>query len=285
MPVVAWASQTWDEWDGSSQPDVFVLGLEGIEDIEAAAAALAGGGQDGAAVSQATLSPLGFTARLLVLADDNDDMAAKLDDLKPAIQPDATESRQTAPFVYTIDGQDARSVFARVLKRSIGTIFDAEDRMRACEILVQYEVPDPMTYGAEGMFEFEAPGTHAWTGEGWAWSKRWTLEVYGPASNIELTHPALPAATARYTGPTIPDGDVLVIRRAGPHALVTKQTAVESIDDVETIGHSVYRYFDGGEFGAGRPPQWLEVGPGSQSVHVDWDGAGTAIFRWREAKP
>lgn len=271
---IVWRGETW----GAFGSDVQVVEAPGLEDIDATAQSSDGGGMDGSSVMPVWQKPLEFTVKLVVFADTTADMADAMDTLKAKTAPLGSDRASVWPLVYTIDGQEARTVFARVVRRSPPTAFDTSDRYQAAEVLVSFECPEPITYIAEQTSDELAVGdTVAIDCAGWVPSQRWSVTFTGPLTNPQISSNAVAGWCVRYTGVALGAGDSLTIDLA--------PRSVDLALTIDAVTSDPSAYMDGGS-GSNRPPVWFPIVPGAQTITFDADaGAGSCVFSWREAKP
>lgn len=265
---ITWRGETWGT-DVSS--DVQVLEAPGLEDWGTSSSSMGGFG-DGGATPVTWQKPGSFTVSLLLLAETDAAMAVLLDGVKAVTQHN-DDRYTTFPLVYTIAGQDPLTVYARAVNRTPPTDMQTRDRFRACNVLIQFESDDPLTYTAQQTSAaLDRGDTLSITGEGWAPSMRWTATIEGPVVNPQISSSLDASAVVRYVG-TVAGGETLVLA-------VTPRSRTHHKDGV-----SVYPAMDGGA-SSGRPPQWFPIVAGAQTLTFNGtSGAGTCTFAWREAKP
>ena len=115
---IAYEGQTWNT---STESDVQVTNATGIEEWATSAATIGGSGTAaGAPTSGGFGRPNTFTVDLTVFADSDEAMATAIDAIKAATMP-AANKLEARPLTYTLNGQEDRTVFVRVLTRSPAT--------------------------------------------------------------------------------------------------------------------------------------------------------------------
>lgn len=265
MTVIGWKSRTW----GTTASDVMVLGLPGIED-RALKAANGTGGRDGGFAAPAFSDIGSFIADLVVLADSNADMAAKLRDLYSVTWGDEDPTAEH-PFTFTIAGQPERTVFARVTNRHPATDFTTRARFAANRIPVAFEATDPMVY-EEAVSTVLAPGESLTIDQGWAPTLRWTFSVTGAVGKPRLLveTEGYPDQTVRYNA-NLAGGQLLVVESL-PEALRARRD-----------GANVYGTFDAGtDDTLARFPKLL---PGQTATFLADSGTAPATLTYWPATP
>lgn len=264
-----WKTRTWGGWDeDGTLRDVQILAAPGLED-RALSAANTTGGRHGAAAAPAFADIGSFVLDMVVSADTDAEMAAKLADVYSVTwgEDDATAEEQ---FGFILPGEDRLTVFARFMKRSNPTDFQTRERYRASRLQVAFEATDPTRYGAQVTGEL-APGVPFEITEGWAPTLRWAWTAHGAVSNprLRITTPGYPDRTIRCVA-TVPGGqDMAVVS----HPEYLKATVA---------GVDAYAAFDNG-VSTSTPARIPKLVPGQTVTYLA--SGGSAELAYWPAKP
>lgn len=278
--IVTFNGQTWGTHN-PGQDGTYVLRAPGLEGWSVAAGSMTNN-RDGATVAVSRINPRAFTITLLVLQDDYSGMASAMSTLMTALYP-SDDRTALLPLTFTLDGQSARTVFARVTDVQLPTEFATNDRYRSAEVVVAFESPDPQTYTTAAGTEVSLDPTDTVAPAGTIASSegRWQAVIAGPATNPQLASSIASTAVARYVG-TIASGSNLVLH-VSPGYLLAKVVTDADLADVEIIGvgTNAYESMDRGASASNRPPFWFPITSGSQTItYTTASGAGVCTFTY-----
>lgn len=264
--IVQWQGRTWGAYDSNT----LITEIRGLEDISRRAQSLSGG-IDGEVAAPSFSDAGAFTVRMEVFAGSDAEMDATLADIKQATWGNQDRTAED-PFDYTMSGQTECTLFSRVTSRSVPTNLTTSERYRAVELILGFSCSDPTTYGAEVETELD-PGDELTIGVGaWAPSERWRWIAHGAVG--------LPRLTLETDGY---DDQILRVNHAvsGGQNVLVESTPHSLTHTVGGVSH--LDWMDGGT--EGTLPQFFKLLPGQTLRYTTTSGTGTALFRYRPAKP